>query len=340
MGGMPSMAPVRVSWSYRTPAHARSSSAIDAEFSGRPSGVLIGSRGPPGALDQLLLDVWLQRFRIRIRCCHPAPHLLQGRSHRSGNQPGLYRAIVAHMHQTAPGSARGAVQREIHKAQSCLFEYRLRDPEDVLRREHLDERAPGKPLSAEVVRARKIALNDDSCESGDVVDVDHLKKIAAISWGEHGFRLSGPANPIRQPGGRIERPDDDLRAEDRCSVAKGPTYDPFTRHLEPAVHISDDLGDILRRGVDQASTLADRAFTRIAVDTDCADKDVATDASLQFVCSRLGVDRRVSTDVNTRVPLLTMKFGQPRRSAIPIAAQTLDLGRQVVWRQAPIESCD
>ena len=52
------------------------------------------------------------------------------------------------------------------------------------------------------------------------------------------------------------------------------------------------------------------------------------------------MDRRVSAHVNACVPLPSFQLPQPRRTAIPIAVQALNAGRQTVRCQAAIERRD
>jgi hypothetical protein len=204
-------------------------------------------------------------------------------------------------------------------------------PEDVGvradRRAHaVEELGERQPLcGAGGVEDAARALEREPYEPrGEVARVDELHRRTGIAGPEHVAACSDPPRPVREPVGRVVRPDDQPGADARAAIAVCLVDDALARGLQSAVALEDILGVGVIELRDRRR-LGDRA-AEVPVDGDARDEDVSPDGIAQQLCRLPHDARHVAARVDHAVPCAP---GERTEIAVAVSLQVLDLREEL-----------
>ncbi len=140
--------------------------------------------------------------------------------------------------------------------------------------------------------------------------------------------------------GRIVRTRDDLWPQNRRALPVEAVDDLLARHLQRAVRVAGDLGDVFGSGRQEGMRLENRNGSAVFIHADGADKEVAAGPIAQCFSNGAHLPRRVPAHVDAPIPRASGQRADAMIRRVAVAAEAFNLRGQLILRSAPRQGRD
>ncbi len=209
------------------------------------------------------------------------------------------------------------------------------DPDDLCVRAgdavaRLDHVADRRRRRDGVERACELAPGRVDDPVGEIADVDHLRRRIGGSRCEHASAFREPLGPVREPPGRVPRPDDQPGSRDE-RIRMPLAHNVLAESLQRAVGLASKLLGFLDELRDRRALV--RGRRQVGVDRHRRDERVVADVGECVEC-RAHDPRHVAARVDHRVEPPAVERAE---ISVAVAAQLLGVGEELGPRLAAIE---